>query len=83
LTLHLLPTREGVLSHNTRCLAALGKPVVRCKAKHKSAEAAKGSDEDAEGLQKEVLIAEGAKIMITRNVWTSKGKSSLFGLFFD
>jgi hypothetical protein len=38
----------------------------------------KGSDEDAEGLQKEILLAEGAKIMITCNLWTSKGVPSLF-----
>jgi hypothetical protein len=38
----------------------------------------KGSDEDAEGLQNEILLAEGAKFMTTCNVWTSKGVSSLF-----
>jgi hypothetical protein len=38
----------------------------------------KGSDEDAEGLQKEILLAEGAKIMITRNVWTSKGVCQVY-----
>jgi hypothetical protein len=46
----------------------LGKPVVRCLAKHNSPEATKGSDEDAEGLQKEILLAEGEKIMIPCNV---------------
>ncbi|KAK7034241.1 hypothetical protein R3P38DRAFT_2519159, partial [Favolaschia claudopus] len=54
-------------------LANLQKAVVRCKAKHNSTEAKKASEEDADGLEKEVLLAEGAKIMITRNVWTSKG----------
>ena len=29
--------------------------------------------DDAEGLDKEVLLAEGAKVMLTRNLWTSKG----------
>ncbi|KAJ6607335.1 hypothetical protein B0H10DRAFT_2307024, partial [Mycena sp. CBHHK59/15] len=71
-TLHLLPTKEAVNLLNTRRLSSLGKPVVRCLAKHNGPEAKKGSDEDAEGLQKEVLLAEGAKVMITRNVWTSK-----------
>ncbi|KAJ6517104.1 hypothetical protein DFH09DRAFT_1099064 [Mycena vulgaris] len=42
-------------------------------AKHHSSEAKKASDEDSEGLQKEVLLAEGARVMITRNAWTSKG----------
>ena len=58
---------------NTRRLASLGKPVLRCIAKHNGPEAKKASEEDAEGLQKEVLLAEGPRVMITRNVWTSKG----------
>ncbi|KAK7041219.1 hypothetical protein R3P38DRAFT_2471325, partial [Favolaschia claudopus] len=58
---------------NTRCLASLGKPVLLCWAEHNSREASKASEEDADGLEQEVLIAEGARVMITRNVWTSKG----------
>ena len=27
----------------------------------------------AEGLEKEVLLAEGTKVMLTCNLWTSKG----------
>jgi hypothetical protein len=72
-TLHLLPTKEAVKNLNNHCLAALGKPVIRCRARHNGPEAKKGSEEDAEGLPKEVLLAEGARVMITRNVWTSKG----------
>jgi hypothetical protein len=33
-TLHLLPTREAVDTLNTFQLSMLGKPVVRCLAKH-------------------------------------------------
>jgi hypothetical protein len=47
--------------------------VLRCKAKHNHAEAKKASPDDAEGLEKEILLAEGAKVMLTRNLWTSKG----------
>ncbi|KAJ7347558.1 hypothetical protein DFH08DRAFT_699376, partial [Mycena albidolilacea] len=72
-TLHLLPTREAVDTLNTLRLSQLRKPVVKCLTKHNSPEAKKASDEDAEGLQKEILLAEGAKVMITCNVWTSKG----------
>jgi hypothetical protein len=46
----------------------LGKPLVRCLAKHNSPDAKKGSDEDADGLQKGILLAKGAKTMITCNV---------------
>ncbi|KAJ7330926.1 hypothetical protein DFH08DRAFT_815015 [Mycena albidolilacea] len=57
-----------------------GKPVVRCLAKHNSPEAKKGSDEDAEGMQKEILLVERAKIMIPCNVWTSNYFSNSFTL---
>jgi hypothetical protein len=69
----LLPTRAAVLECNTFRLAQLGKPVIRCKAKHNCSAAAKASEEDADGLEAEILLAEGAKVMVTRNLWTSKG----------
>ena len=68
--LHLLPTRASVDECNIRQLAALAKPVVKCKAKHNCPAAKKASDEDADGLQTEVLLAEGAKIMITHTYCT-------------
>lgn len=77
--LHLLPTRASVLECNTRHLAGTGQPVVRCLAKHNCIEAKKASEEDADGLETEVLLAEGAKVMLTRNLWTSKGKILLEG----
>jgi ATP-dependent DNA helicase PIF1 len=70
---HLLPTCEAVLEFNSRHLSNTGQPVILCKAKHNHSEAKKASDDDADGLVKEVLIAEGAKVMLTRNLWTSKG----------
>jgi len=63
-----------VFELNKYCLAGLAKPVLCCKAKHNCTEAKKASEEDAEGLEKEVLLAEGAKVMLTRNLWTSKGE---------
>jgi ATP-dependent DNA helicase PIF1 len=71
--LHLLPTRVMVFDFNVHQLNTLGKPAVRCKAKHNKPAAKKATDEDAEGLEKEVLLAEGAHVMVTRNLWTSKG----------
>jgi hypothetical protein len=35
------------------------------------------SSEESEGLEKEILLAEGAQIMITRNLWTNHGKQLL------
>ena len=78
---HLLPTRESVLEYNCHRLAAIGKPVVWCNAIHKQPEAAKASEEDAEGLEKTIFLSEGATVMITRNLWTSKG--IVFILFYQ
>ena len=74
--LHLLPTRAAVLELNKHCLGAIGQPVICCKAKHNHPEAKKASEEDAEGLETEILLAEGARVMLTRNLWTSKGASN-------
>lgn len=59
---------------NIRCLADIGQPVVCCLAKHNCPEAKKASDDDADGLETDILLAEGAKVMLTRNLWTSKGE---------
>jgi ATP-dependent exoDNAse (exonuclease V) alpha subunit len=61
------------LEFNCRRLVASAKPVLRCHAKHNHTEAKKAKSDDADGLEKEVLLAEGAKVMLTRNLWTSKG----------
>ena len=46
---------------------------MHCKAKHNHKEAQKAKSDDADGLENEVLLAEGAKVMLTCNLWTSKG----------
>jgi hypothetical protein len=72
--LHLLPTKAAVVKRcNHQCLAESGQPVIHCVAKHHGPSAHKASVDDAEGLEPLVLLAEGAKVMLTRNLWTSKG----------
>ena len=72
--LHLLPTRASVLEFNCRKLVASAKPILRCHAKHNHKEASKVKSDDAEGLEKELLLAEGTfKVMLNHNLWTSKG----------
>ena len=36
-------------------------------------EARSAKSHDADGLEKEVLLAEGSKVVLTHNLWTSKG----------
>ena len=55
-------------------LAVLNKPVIKCKAKHNGSTARKASEEDADGLEKEIFLAEEAHVMLTRNIWTTKGR---------
>ena len=55
-------------------LAVLNKPVVKCKAEHNGSAAKKASEEDADGLEKEIFLAEEAHVMLTRNIWTTKGR---------
>lgn len=75
--LHLLPTKAAVIECNHSWLAATAQPVVRCAAKHHGSSAHKASVDDAQGLEPMVLLAEGAKVMLTRNLWTSKGVFSM------
>jgi hypothetical protein len=79
--IHLLPTRDAVLEFNCHHLANTGQPVIHCKVKHNQTEAKKASDDYADGLMKEVLLAEGVKVMLTHNLWTSKGQVADMILF--
>ena len=69
--LHLLPTCASVLEFNCCELVASAKPILCCHAKHNYKEASKS--DDAEGLDKELLLAEGANVILNCNLWTSKG----------
>ena len=71
--LHLLPTCASVLEFNCCKLVASAKPILHCHAKHNHKEASKVKSDDAEGLEKELLLAEGANFMLNCNLWTSKG----------
>jgi ATP-dependent DNA helicase PIF1 len=72
--LHLFPLRDSVASHNTHTLALMNKPVVCCPARHTGGRSAENAtEEEAEGLEHEILLAEGAAVMLTKNLWTQMG----------
>ena len=75
--LHLLPTCAAFEEVNFYHLAAVGKPVLHCKIQHNHSEAKKASDDDADGPEKEILITESAKVMLTCNLWTAKGNLNI------
>ena len=68
-----MPTWVSVLDFNCQRLVVSAKPVLWCCAKHNNKEAKNVKSDDAEGLEKVILLAEGAKVMLTCNLWTSKG----------
>ena len=79
--IHLFPTQAAVESHNHHHLESIHIPVLRCKAKHSGGRDAKRAAEDqAEGLEAELLLAVGARVMLTRNIWTDRGS---FFLHYD
>ena len=71
--LHIMPTKDAVDNFNISRLATSQQPVLILNAKNSSPAVKKATDEDAEGLQNVVPISIGASVMLTRNVWTSKG----------
>ena len=71
--LHLCPTNALVDEINESKMSSSGKPVLTLPARNKGPEASNASDDDAEGLAEKLLLMEGAKVMLTRNIWTTKG----------
>jgi ATP-dependent DNA helicase PIF1 len=71
--LHLHPTKEAVVEHNVSKLHACGQPVATIKAVHTGPNASKASPDDAGGLHPIIYMAEGARVMLTSNLWTEAG----------
>jgi ATP-dependent DNA helicase PIF1 len=71
--LNLCPTNALMNEINESKMSSSGKPVLTLPAHNKGPEASKASDDDAEGLAEKLLLMEGAKVMLTRNIWTTKG----------
>ncbi|CAM9672840.1 unnamed protein product, partial [Ascophyllum nodosum] len=54
-------------------LRELGTSVLKVEASHSSASARKASAELAQGLHRDVFLARGARVMLTRNLWSEVG----------
>ena len=70
---YLCPTNQKVDEINESKMSASGKPVLIVPARNKGPGASSASDDEAEGLAGKLLLMEGAKVMLTRNIWTTKG----------
>ena len=71
--LRLFLTTESVAEYNVEKLHSNGHPVAMIKAVHSSPGASKCSVEDAGGLENVVCIAQGARVMLTSNLWVQAG----------
>ena len=71
--LHLHPTIEAVVEHNISKLHARGQPVATIRAIHTGPNASKASPDDAAGLEPIMCIAQGARVMLTANLWVDVG----------
>ena len=54
-------------------MAASGNLVVLIPARHTGLGDSKASGDEAEGLVAKLKLIEGAKVMLTRNIWTKQG----------
>ena len=71
---YLVATHNLEHEFNRHKLQGLRKPVYRVCATHTGGKAARDADEqDAGGLAKTLLLAEGARVMLRTNLWTTAG----------
>ena len=66
------PKRE-VNRFNGKKLRELEKPVARVSAVHTGANARRASADTAEGLERDLYLAKGAKVMLTKNLYQQVG----------
>ena len=72
--MYLVATHALEREFNEGKLHSLNKPIFRIDATHTGGKAAQSAEEqDAGGLPKSLLLAEGAKTMLRTNLWTSAG----------
>ena len=66
---YLYYDKVSVTSFNIDRLKTIGQPIARVNALHSHRAAATAKSEDAGGLEPVLFIAEGAKVMLTCNLW--------------
>ena len=69
----LVSKHDSEIQINEDLLLKLNKPICTITAAHKPADAENGSPQDAMGLEKNISIAIGAKVMLRSNLYVSAG----------
>lgn len=71
--LRIHPTQRQVMEYNLTQLERQKNPVIVISAQHNCAAAAKGTEEEAEGLNARLYLSIGSRLMITSNLLTNFG----------
>ena len=69
----LFYSKADVKRYNGTKLRELGTSVLKVEAIHSSASARKASAELAQGLHRDVFLSRGARVMLTRSLWSEVG----------
>ena len=72
-TVRFCSTRQAAADWNAIKLKELRKPLVVLKARHTGVGGAGRSADDFGGLEARTVLAEGARVSLTKNLWTDKG----------
>ena len=70
---YLYYDKVSVTSFNIDRLKTIGQPIAQVNALHSHRAAATAKSEDAGGLEPVLFITEGAKVMVTCNLWQEVG----------
>ena len=65
--------KRDTKKHNQERTKALGKPIHGIKSLNTGKDAKNASENDAQGLRQDIIIAEGSRVLLCRNLWQSKG----------
>ncbi|KAK3922031.1 ATP-dependent DNA helicase [Frankliniella fusca] len=71
--MHVYTKRDEVAAHNLAKLVELDEPVALLLARHNNAKAKEGSADAAQGLEKEVRLSKGSRVMLRSNLWLAAG----------
>ena len=66
-------TNEEVREYNHRRLMENNAPVMKITARHTGPKASRASSDEADNLEAEICLCIGARIMLSKNLWTEHG----------